>query len=400
MNINAIRTADSQQIIEQAFNKLENYVIKENFMGYDPYDTLNSWIPFKIIGKWPSAIATQIQKRNPINIRPLLGIKKEINPKAYGLFLQAYSLLYQKTREEKYLSKANFFYNWLSSNYSENYSGKCWGYNFPWSNPEKYMDAYVPSAVVTGFVAKGVHEYYLITKNEEAIKLLESACRFLDNDLEKLYHESGISISYTPVQKDICYNSSLLAAEVFAITYSLNNDIRLKNLAIRAVDFVIDKQHKNGKWNYSLNLDQTKEDEQIDFHQGYVLESIFEIMSHLKITDKKWNRSIEKGLSFYIDNQFHHSGRSYWRLPRKFPVEIHNQSQGIITLLKLKDFNAQAYDFAYTIADWTIKNMQANVGHFFYQKFLTYTHKISYMRWSNAWMFLALTQLIKNNNEN
>ena len=70
--------------IKTAYDKLEGYIKRENYQGYDPYDTLNSYIPFKYLGKWPSAIATQIQKRNPFNIRPFLGIKKGINPKAFG----------------------------------------------------------------------------------------------------------------------------------------------------------------------------------------------------------------------------------------------------------------------------------------------------------------------------
>jgi hypothetical protein len=385
--------------VEQSLLALENYIIAENFRGYDPYDTLTSWLPFKFLGKWPAAIATQIQKRNPVNIRPLLGINKGINPKAFGLFLQAYSILYRNTGREVYLEKASFFFNWLSNNYSKGYSGKCWGYNFPWSNPEKYMDAYIPSSVVTGFVSKGVFEYYQITRSSDAKELLESACLFLNNDLEKVVDVKGISISYTPIQKDICYNSSLLAAETFAKTYSINNDETLKNLAIRAVDFVIDKQHENGKWNYSINLEQTKEQEQIDFHQGYVLESIFEIKNILHICNDRWENAIEKGLKFYVEEQFDKSGRSFWRLPKKYPVEIHNQSQGIITLLKLKGYYSGSVTFAKKIAEWTIINMQGKDGHFFYQKFKTHTNKISYMRWSNAWMFLALTYLIINRND-
>ncbi len=53
----------------------------ESYKGYDPYDTLMSFIPFVRINKWLAIIATQVQKRNPINIRPLLGIKKDYNPK-------------------------------------------------------------------------------------------------------------------------------------------------------------------------------------------------------------------------------------------------------------------------------------------------------------------------------
>ena len=380
---------------EESFSRLEKYVEKENYKGYDPYDTLNSFFPFKLFGKWGPVLAIQFQKRNPINIRPLIGINKELNPKAFGLFLQAYSLLYSKTPKKEYLEKAEYFFNWLTSNYSKGYSGKCWGYNFPWANTEKYMKPFIPSAVVTGFVAKGLFEYYKITGRKEVLDLMESACLFLDKDLEKVIDKSGLSISYTPIQKDICYNASLLAAEILAKTYSINKNEDYKNKAIEAVDFVIDKQHSDGRWNYSLDLSLKKEDSQIDFHQGYILESINEIKMILDVKNEKWDNSIQKGLRFYIEEQFHSSGRSYWRLPKKYPVEIHNQSQGIITLLRLQNYNPKASTFANVIADWTVNNMQASDGHFYYQNFKTHNNKISYMRWSQAWMFLAFAVLFK-----
>lgn len=380
---------------DESFFNLEKYVEQENYQGYDPYDTLNSFFPFKFLGKWIPVFAIQLQKRNPINIRPLIGIKKGINPKAFGLFLQAYSLLYCKTQKKEYLEKADFFFNWLAINYSKGYSGKCWGYNFPWANAEKYMEPYIPSAVVTGFVAKGLFEYYKITEKKEVLDLMESACLFLDKDLEKVIDKSGLSISYTPIQKDICYNASLLAAEILAKTYSISKNEDYKNKAIKAVDFVIDKQHSDGRWNYSLDIKTMKEDNQIDFHQGYILESINEIKNVLNLKDEEWDHSLKNGLRFYIKEQFHSSGRSYWRLPKKYPVEIHNQSQGIITLFRLQNYNPDASIFAGKIADWTVNNMQAIDGHFYYQNFNTHKNKIPYMRWSQAWMFLALAVLFK-----
>lgn len=83
----------------KSLKELINYCEKQQFKGYDPYDTLKSWLPFKWFSKWGPPIAIQIQKRNPVNIRPFLAIKKEINPKGMGLFLKAYSLLYAKTKE-------------------------------------------------------------------------------------------------------------------------------------------------------------------------------------------------------------------------------------------------------------------------------------------------------------
>jgi hypothetical protein len=376
----------------ESFKRLEKYIEKENYKGYDPYDTLNSFLPFKWLGKWGPILALQFQKRNPVNIRPLIGIKKEVNPKAYGLFLQAYSVLYKKTSEKAYLEKAGYFFKWLSENYSKGYSGKCWGYNFPWPTEEGYIKSYEPSAVATGFVISGLFEYYSITKKKDVSELMESACLFLDNDLMKHRDGTGSSISYLSGHLDVCYNASLLAAESLSKMYSINGNLEYKNTAIDAVKFVIARQKEDGSWNYSLDLKTGHERVQIDFHQGYVLESIFEIKKHLNVKDNKWDLAIEKGLKFYVEKQFNESGRSFWRLPKTYPVEIHNQSQGIITLVKLKEYN-QWKNFENKIFDWTVNHMQAKDGHFYYQKSKYYTNKISYMRWSQAWMFLALAHL-------
>jgi hypothetical protein len=380
--------------LETSFKRLESYVVTEEFKGYDPYDTLNSFWPFKILGKWGPVLATQFQKRNPVNIRPLMGIKKEINPKGFSIFLMAYSELYTKTNDKKYLDKAEYFFNWLSTNYSKGYSGKCWGYNFPWATPVKYMQPWVPSAVVTGHVVKGLFEFYKVTKRKDVLELMESAGLFLDNDLEKYTDESGLSISYTPIKKDVCYNASLLAAESLAKIAYLNGNEKYKATAIKAVEFVLSRQKEDGRWNYSWNIETGKEQKQVDFHQGYILESTFEIKNLLNIKEAKWENAIQKGLQFYITQQFDPSGRGFWRLPKIYPAEIHNQAQGIITLVKLREYDTTAEKFARTIAEYTVQNMQGKDGHFYYQKFTTHTNKISYMRWSQSWMFLALTDIL------
>ena len=374
---------------------LTSYIESENFKGYDPYDTLNSWVPFHWLGKWGPILATQFQKRNPINIRPLLGIKKDYNPKAMGLFLQAYSLLYAKTKKKEYLERANFFFNWLKNNYSKGFSGYCWGYNFPWATPVKYAKPFTPSSVVTGFVCRGIYEYFKISKDEKAKNILISSSDFILKDIPLTEDENGVCFSYTPIMKDICFNSSLLAAEVLAITDRVSNHNKNNILVNKAVDWVVTHQKNDGRWIYSIDTETMKERVQIDFHQGYILESIFKIKKILNIKNEKWEESLKKGIKFYREQQFLSDGYSYWRWPKKYPIEIHNQAQGIITFLKLNEYYPNSEEFPSTIAKWTIKNMQAKNGHFYYQNFKFHKHKISYMRWSNAWMFLALSYLLK-----
>ena len=382
-----------QQIIE-SLQKLKIYIEKEGFKGYDPYDTLNSFLPFDKLGKWPPVLAIQFQKRNPLNIRPLIGIKKDYNPKAMGLLLHAYSQLYQVEQNTVHLENAKFLFDWLCDNSSPGYSGLCWGYNFDWASPVKLLKAYTPSIVVSGFIAKGIHNYYLQTGDKKAPEVMDSICHFLLNDLEQTETADGICFSYTPVMKDCCYNASLLGAELLARTYAINGNTKYKDLALNALDFVIQRQHDDGRWNYSLDLSSGKERTQIDFHQGFVLDSIAAILEYTGSREVKYQQALEKGLQFYLNEQFFPDGRSKWRLPRIWPVDIHNQAQGIITFSLASDIDARYLDFSCSIAQWTIRNMQHHSGYFYYRKYKFYNNRIPFMRWSQAWMLLALAILL------
>jgi len=104
-------------------------------------------------------------------------------------------------------------------------------------------------------------------------------------------------------------------------------------------------------------------------------------------------------LDFYFKNQFFENGRAKWRLPKLYPADIHNQSQGIISLVEMNSYSDQYLPFADKIAKWTIDNMQHKNGYFYYQKFKNFSNKIPYIRWSQAWMLLALSTLLDKNKE-
>ncbi|MCS7232477.1 MAG: delta-aminolevulinic acid dehydratase, partial [Elusimicrobiota bacterium] len=122
--------------IENMLIKLSRYIHSQDFKGYDPYDALNS--PILKILTFNNTLAgifwIQLLKFLPVNLRIFLGIKKEYNPKAMGLFLSAYSKKYAITRDKTDLEKIDFFSEWLVQNSAKGYSGLCWGYNFDWAN--------------------------------------------------------------------------------------------------------------------------------------------------------------------------------------------------------------------------------------------------------------------------
>lgn len=389
---NAVRNLN----INSSLKILCSYIESQGFCGYDPYDALTGWSNFKFLGHWAPILAVQFHKRNPINIRPLMGIKRAINPKAAGLLLQAYCILYRKTNDKALIDKIRFLFSWLNENRSPGYKNACWGYPFDWANPEKYLPSFTPTIVATSFVCQGVFEYYLLTKDPSAFQLLQSSCEFIIKNLPRSELPDGICFSYSPYKKDCCYNASLLGAEILARQFSLTQNPELLRLIKESVSFILNHQHEDGHWNYSIDPITGYERAQIDFHQGFILDSLFACKRYAGLELEEIDVAINRGVDFYYNAQFLPDGRSFWRYPKRWPVEIHNQAQGIITFCRFADLNPAYRSFACIIAEWTIQHMQDKLGYFYYQKHQLYTNRISYMRWSQAWMFLALATLITN----
>ena len=65
-----------------SFEQLADFCSKEEYKGYDPYDSLNSKLFQSIPLLSKSRIAklawTQFFKRAPMNLRPLVGVPKEV----------------------------------------------------------------------------------------------------------------------------------------------------------------------------------------------------------------------------------------------------------------------------------------------------------------------------------
>jgi len=124
------------------------------------------------------------------------------------------------------------------------------------------------------------------------------------------------------------------------------------------------------------------------FHSGYNLEAL---NAYQELTeDFQFNSNIEKGFEYYIANFFESDGTPKYYHNKIYPIDIHCPGQLISTLSKLKKFNENC-ELADKVLNWTVNNMQANQGYFYYQLKKGISSKISYMRWSNAFMFNAMS---------
>jgi hypothetical protein len=269
------------------------------------------------------------------------------------------------------------------------YSGNCWGYNFDWESKAFFQKKYTPTIVATSFVANSLIDAYEATLNRSYLDEAISSKDFFLRDLKRSYKNENFAFSYSPFDQTTVFNASLLGARILSRIYSYTKEEELIQTAKKAVAYCCEYQNADGSWFYStLPFHQWID----NFHTGFNLECISEYS--LFSGDDTFRSSFERGLKYYLSNFFEDDGRSKYYSNALYPVDIHAPSQLVITLAKSKAFDANL-ELIDKVIGWTIDNMQSSKGYFYFQKERFYTNKISYMRWSQAWIFYALAYYLQ-----
>lgn len=376
----------------RSLRQLEQRIHQAAYRGYDPYDALTSplfKLPVLRTHKWIRWGAQQLLKRLPLNVRPFLLIPKGYNPVTLGLCLQAYTALQPLFPELQadYASRAQFCLQELDRLQSKGYSGACWGYDFDWEARYARIPAYTPTVVATGFITNALFEHYLATGNLHALELCKSATQFVLRDLQRTEFGETFCFSYSPLDQQVVLNATMKAARLLAQVYSVTKDPLLMETAKKTVAFVVLRQEPSGRWAYSQGDTRTWAD---NFHTGYVLDCLDEVIRYSG--DTTFLPALQRGLEFYEANFFAIAPDG--TLPKYYdtqiyPIDATAAAQSILTLVRFGRLEK-----AVQVARWVSQHLQRRDGQFVYQKHRYFTNRIPYMRWSNAWMYLALSKLL------
>lgn len=364
---------------------LYKYAKDRDFSGWDPFDGLNSRI-FKAtpLNKIPVCRLAWIQffKRCPVNFRPLAMVPKGRNPKGIALFASAGINLYKSTGNKQYLQDARELLSWLDANYTTGYSGKAWGYNFPWQSRLDFKPLLFPTIVTTSFIALSFLDGYDATGDKTFLETAVSASKFILNDLNVYQEGASICYSYGPDDHERVYNATALGGQLLARLYKATNDKNYLQAATNALDFVAARQQKDGSWFYGDDPTQQWID---NFHTGYNLIALKKYQEYTQ--DKKYENSIIKGFEFYKNGLFTKQGLPKYFAHSYYPVDIHAWAFSIITFMEFG-----MYERANELAQETIKLLWNKKGYFDYQITKFFKTSIPYMRWSESWILLALSK--------
>lgn len=399
---------------ELALDKLDTWIEHEEFRGWDPHDALNSPLLGRIArhNRLLGMGLVQCLRRSPVNLRPLLGVQKEHNPKAMGLFLASYTQKFVSTREETYKKRMLAFSEWLIAHAAPGYAGPCWGYNFDWPNRAFLAPAGTPTIVNTVFIALSFLDAdYVLNESEgfveterrfesdlsarsqnniDGLSVARKACEFVLRDLNILHsRHDEICFSYTPLDRRFVHNANVLGAWLLAAVYARTGENRLAESAKAAAHFTVSRQRSDGSWPYGID----ERDQWVDnFHTGYVLVATKRIGQLLQ-TDE-FLPSVNKGYIFWKERMLFEDLIPKYYPNQIYPIDIHSVAQAILTYLEFSDADPFASEKAEKLSRWAIHHLQDPMGFFHYQIHRWHRVRVPYMRWGQAWMQLALTKLI------
>jgi hypothetical protein len=385
---------------------LSCWIKKKAFTGFDPYDIKGHRLVIGIIKKSGSSkffvylreIIFEFFYAFPIISRKLFQIKPQANAKAMGLFAKAYLDLFISTGNKQYLNDSKACIDWLDNNNSELGTGKKWGYPFDWQSTD-FIPKNTPNGIVTTAVADAYWSWYKYTGEKKYFDVCIGICHFLETLPIDILDSDKICFSYTPLFTNHVHNLNLFVAEfLIKMGYETKNQTWIE-LGNKAINYTLADQNTDGSFDY--NGPPEKPQNFIDnYHTGFVLRMLHSIW---KITQRNdvYN-ALEKGYHFYLNNFFENNTIPWLKPNQKYRIDIHSCAESINCLTDLSETFDKGIETAKNVLDWTIKNLQDKTGYFYYginkNRFLkfTYTSKIAYMRWSQAWMLKALSNYYKN----
>jgi hypothetical protein len=377
---------------EEAFVKLLAYCRANDWAGYDPYDALNSKV-FKALPflnfRLSRLVLTQALKRSPINIRRLMLIPKTQNPKAIALFLSALLKL-SKIGVANYESLVSLMIDRLIALRSRGVPYWCWGYSFPWQTRTIVVPAGAPNLVCTSFVVSALLDAFERFHEPMYLRIAVSTAEYILNDLYWAEGSSVAGFSYPlPSLRVQVHNANLLGAALLCRVYKHTGEEKFLAPALRVARYSAAKQNADGSWNYGEASSQGWID---NFHTGYNLCALRSICHYAETTE--FDSCLRRGFEFYRAHFFREDGAVRYFHDLTYPVDIHCVAQSIITLLALKDLNPGSVPLARVVFRWAMNHMWDDRGFFYYRAFRYYTIRTAFMRWSQAWMFLAISTIL------
>ena len=374
--------------------RLLNNIRGQKYAGYDPFDGLNSRL-LKASGLDRSPFIRlawiQLFKRLPVNLRPLTGVPKSRNAKGVALIILGMLRDYARTRDAALLAEATGLGDWLLAHTcpQDVWKYPCWGYPFPWQARAFFVPVGTPNIITTSYVARALWALTEAGGEQRFSAAGNEAARFI---AEHLYIEDAgrCYLAYIPSQTTFVHNANLWGAAVLARAGKETDDTLLSDMACRVARQSALAQHADGSWPYG----ERSHHQFIDsFHTGYNLEALHMIRTNLKT--QEFDAAIDSGLDYYRQYFFLDDGTPKYYHDAVYPIDMHAVAQAVLTFSCLGNRDEDRH-LAGKVLHWAIRHCYSQrSGYFHYQVNRLFRNRVPYMRWTQAWSYLALATYLQ-----
>jgi len=378
-----------KKALHNSIERVTSWVEEHNYRAYDPGDGELSYLRH-VTGNVHllQRTLTAVVLRTPFHVRPLLGIKPHTSTKGMGYMGWGYVKMYGLTAAESYRRRAESCFNWLIENRSPGYHEYCWGNNFSFSTRAGTIPRYTPTIVWSSLIGLAFIEAYEVLKDSRYLDVAVSTCEWVKS-LPRERTGTGVCLSYVPFMQSSIHNSNMLGAALLARTAQHTEDIEGLSLAREAMTYSCSRQNADGAWYYGDALKYHWID---NFHTGYNLDCLKHYID--STGDLMFKPNLLQGFQYFKSSFFEATVRPKYYHNKTQPTDIQCAAQAIDSLAMLSELDPEALDLGIKVAEWTIDNMQAPDGHFFYRDLGWKKVKTPMLHWGQGTTFKALAHLL------
>jgi hypothetical protein len=372
----------------EALAALEAWGSARDWRGSDPYDGLNATrLPRAFLGsRRGRQLVTQMVKRSPLDLRPVLGIRPAHDAAALAQVVSAYAR-YRFLPAEEAPSKLADAIGELEALRCAGFAEPCWGYHFDVQTRVFFYPKGAPNTIATSFAGLALLDAFETTSERRLLDLAEGAADFFMRHIPPTDTGDGAFFGYLTGDQTPIHNANLLVCALLARVARHAGRDDLLEVARAGVAYTVGCQRPDGSWPYGEREDLNWVD---GFHTGYVLESLFLCHEAGVAVD---GGSIERGLDHYAKHLFLDDGTPKYYESSAYPIDVQCAAQGIQTFARCSGLRPELEETAWSVFDYSLRKLRRRDGAFVFQRRRLWQNRTPHVRWAAAPMLLAMTHL-------
>lgn len=358
---------------------------RERLTGRDPFDALmGTRVPEWVRrGERSRQLATQVRKRLPVEIGPLLGVEPFLMAKTAVTFLTAEARRAASPERDADLDALAGICLGAGGHVG---AGE-WGYEFDVQTRWAYYPARTPNLIVTWFAARGFAEAGAATRRDAWVDELHSAAAFVRSRL--VTDPPGRFVRYVPGSPRLVHNASLLGAALLAASGRMVGDAAGVETALEVTRTSLAQQREDGSFPYGEGPGLAWED---SFHTAYDLDAL--MMVWLATGDDSVRSALDRGVEHWAGRFFGRDGEPWFGPGRRYPLDVHSAGTAMDVGARLASWGLADPELPRRVAEWTREHLvDPRTGGTYARVLRTGTDRRHFVRWGDAHVALGTRSL-------